>query len=146
MTRPVATLAAFIDLLDAADPETPVVFATQNGALGPGYHVTELKLAQINSIDCGGNHAGWTETQLQLLDGSMGKHLTAGKVASILRRSAHSVDGLSSAALWIEMAPRNQGLSRYRVNGLQADGKSVRVDLIEGRAQCKPAVAMGCCG
>ncbi|KCV82192.1 hypothetical protein ATO10_07377 [Actibacterium atlanticum] len=146
MTHAPATLAQLLPLLEQAAADTPVIFATDSARIGPGYHVTELKLAQINSIDCGGNLNTWVETQLQLLDGADGAYLQAGKVASILRRSAQTIAGLSDAPLWVEMAPRNQGLSRYRIGAVQDTGGAFKVTLTHDQAQCKPAVSLGCCG
>lgn len=146
MTHAPATVAQLLPLLDETAAATPVVFATDSARIGPGYHVTELKLAQISALDCGGNQHAWTETQVQLLDGADGAYLTAGKVAAILRRSAQAIEGLLDAALWIEMAPRNAGLSRYRIGAVQATDTAFEINLIQDQAQCKPAVSLGCCG
>lgn len=146
MTDAPATLAQLLPRLDATTADTPVIIATDHAKLGPGYHLTELKLAQINSIDCGGNLNSWVETQMQLLDGADGTPLTAGKIAAILRRSAQIIDGLSDAPLWVETAPRNQGLSRYRIGSVHDSGQALEIALTHDQAQCKPAVSLGCCG
>lgn len=147
MSAAPATLAELLPQLSAAPADAPVVFRTPQGEIGAGYHLTELKLAQINSIDCGGNLNDWTETQLQVLDGQIGAHLQVGKITEILQRSAKALPGLMEARLSIETAPGNQGLGRYSIGSVQVSDDRVLVDLSADRATCKPvqSMTMSCC-
>ncbi len=155
MTAPMTMASDMIAELAALDPDLPLGFASEAGEIGGGYHITELKLAQIRSIDCGGRESQWVEAQLQLLDGSGGAWITAGKVAAILRRCVGALPDLADAPLSVEFAHGNRGLSRYTAGGLEMrDGRAV-VPLVSSAAQCKPAVDMGtfaaasdagCCG
>ena len=88
------TLQDFHDRLAQASPDARVVFATDEGRISAGYHVTEFKLAQIQSIDCGATPSQWTEASFQLLDGRGGEHMTAQKFQAILTRSAAILPGL----------------------------------------------------
>lgn len=148
MTAPAATLDALLIPLTEAPAEARVQFRTPQGEIGAGAHLTELKLAQVSSIDCGGRLSDWTEAQLQLLDSQTGTPLTAGKIADILHRSAQALPGLLTAALSIEAAPGNHGLRRYRIGSVQATGAQIVVDLAPEHAQCKPAqqASLSCCG
>src|SRR5438270_5010434 len=48
-------------------PENQLVFVDGNGhAVHPGYHLTELKAASLDTVDCGGQANQWQETIVQL--------------------------------------------------------------------------------
>ncbi len=141
-----ATLAEFVEILSGSNPDAAAVFHTQSSEIGRGYHITELKLADVQSIDCGGRQNRWQEAQLQLLDGQDGARLTVGKVASILTRSRAAIPALADVPLSVEFAPGNRGLQRYRIGVPETAGDRMRLPLIDERAQCKPAVEMACCG
>ena len=141
-----ATLSELLSVLNDQRPDLRAVFHTADTEIGPGYHVTELKLADIESVDCGGRRAQWSEAQLQLLDGQDGERLTVGKVASILQRSLAAIPRLADAPMSVEFAPGNRGLGRYRLGKPLAAGEKLLLPLVEDRAQCKPAVELSCCG
>lgn len=144
MTTLPATLSDLALALDACPPDLPVKLRTQSGVIGAGYHVTELKLAQIQSIDCAGRLSTWEESLIQVLDAEDGDPLVAGKVAAILRRSAAALPDLADAPMAYELSPGNLGLARYHLTGLSMDGDSLLLDLGSDRAQCKPATDMAC--
>lgn len=139
MSQNLTTLKEIGALTEDFDPHLPLIFSTDEGDIGPGYHVTELKHLDISSIDCGGRLADWTETQLQLLDGAEGGHMEVGKFIAIARRSIAQVPGLARSTLAVEYAPGNRGLRRYLIAGLQQGEDAVRVKLVEDKAACKPA-------
>lgn len=149
------------DLIEAARalPEgAPLIFSTPDGPISEGYHVTELKLAHINSIDCAAQLDAWTEATLQILDGHGRTHLPVGKFIRILDQSVHSIKGLGSSPLRIEFAHDNNGMQIFEPTvPLYADGV-VQLEMKPIHAQCKPAmitrsgqrkistVEEGCCG
>ena len=141
-----ATLNEFIDTLSNAAPHAAAVFQADGRDIGPGYHITELKLADIHSIDCGGRQARWQEAQLQLLDGQDGERLTVGKVRGILEQSRAALPGLGAVPLSVEFAHGNRGLQRFTLGAPDAGPDRVGLPLINVAAQCKPAVETGCCG
>jgi hypothetical protein len=141
-----ATLTDLMADLSRAASNTPAVFRTEAGDIGAGYHVTELKLHDINSIDCGGRLARWKEAQLQLLDKADGEHLTAGKVHAILSRCLQALPGLADVPLSVEFAPGNRGLARYNLGAVTERGDRLELPLIDDQALCKPAAETGCCG
>ncbi|QPH53272.1 DUF6428 family protein [Pontivivens ytuae] len=142
--RPTTLARLQADLLKS-DAALPVIFATPEGEIGGGYHVTELTLADIRGIDCGGRQAQWREAGLELLDGPGGAHMTAGKLHAILRQSRMAVDGLAEAPLHVLFGHGNGTLGRYEVDGFARHGDRVEVRLSPGRARCKPMLA-ACCG
>ena len=135
-----STLGSFRAELDASDKDSRLIFATAEGAIGAGYHVTELKLAKVKSIDCGANRSGWREATLQLLDGQSGDHMTVGKFAGIADKSMAALPGLSDAPLSVEFAPKNEGLKLYQIGTLQRTKGTLVAQLQDRHALCKPSI------
>jgi hypothetical protein len=65
MTTP---LPSFLAEISQAQ-EARLVLHAEGTAIRPEYHVTEIELAQVRSLDCGKGEAQWDETLVQLLDG-----------------------------------------------------------------------------
>lgn len=133
-------------LSDAPDT-SPLVFTTAEGEVGAGYHVTELKLAQITGIDCAARVSKWTEASLQLLDGAPldseeGRaHMPLGKFLGILRQSEWKVPGLGDAPLKVEFAHGNEGLRTFELGKPEITDDRVVIRLQGSHAVCKPAFA-----
>lgn len=147
------TPLSLLNALRKMPADLPLVFRTGAGAIGEGYHVTELKLADVNSIDCGGRLASWTEAALQLLDGRGGNHMKLGKFNAILEQSIARVNGLGESPLQVEFAHENRGMRIYELAVPVLDDGVVSIRLSEVRANCKPALehtlradAPACCG
>jgi hypothetical protein len=149
------TARAIIDALEKLDPDTPLAFATAAGAVGGGYHITELKHTLVRSIDCGGREDSWEEAHLQLLDGPGGDLLPVGKVARILGRCLAALPDPADAPLSVEFGHGNAGLGRFTPEAPErANGRAV-IFLRPETAACKPAadftgslpaVPATCCG
>ncbi|WP_299473068.1 DUF6428 family protein [uncultured Roseibium sp.] len=147
------TPSELLQTLQAMPGDLPLVFQTEGGDIGDGYHVTEFKLANIKGIDCGARQSAWTEATLQLLDGQGGGHMKVGKFTSILRQSVAKVQGLGDSLLHVEFAHENKGMRIYDVSEPVLRDDVVGVGLSEIRAYCKPAQehiaksgTAGCCG
>ena len=144
------TLTDFLTALRDLPADAPLVFTTNEGQIGAGYHITELKSHEIKSIDCGGNTSDWTETQIQLLDGAGRSHLSTGKSAKILEHSLKAIPDLAEGELSFEYAPGNNGLRRYLPTQPSWAEGHVEMRLTEDGAQCKAATFSGstasCCG
>lgn len=119
----------------------PLIFKTAQGEIRGGYHVTELKLADVNSIDCGARRSSWRELALQLLDGDGGAHMSVEKFQNILVQSAKHVAGLAETPMHVEFAHDNIGMRIYQLTDPVRDGDSVILRLVENHAYCKPARA-----
>lgn len=136
------TLNLLLAHLKSATAETPVVFIADSVKIGSGYHVTELKLARITSIDCGGRLAEWTEAAMQLLDGSKGEFMTSSKLAAILEQSVRQVKELGNAQAHIEFAPGNKGMRKYHMRPPKLKDGNLLIQMEESHAACKPAQEM----
>ncbi|CUI61713.1 hypothetical protein TA5113_00945 [Cognatishimia activa] len=138
-------LSAFLKALGPSPVDLPVIYFTDEAAIGAGYHLTELKSAPTTSIDCGGNINHFHEVTLQLLDGSVGKHMTAGKLTKILLHSLKTLPDLDWADVKVEFAPNNEGLQLFLLGEPIVTDFEVRVPLIADGAVCKPAALGGDC-
>lgn len=132
-------LNTIVEKLGKLDADLPLIFMTDEGEIGGGYHVTELKQHTITGIDCAGNIDSWQETHLQLLDMPMGSHMQIKKFTSIMAQSIKSINALGEAPIFIEYAPSNKGLRRYTINAVTEKEAGLYVLLVEDRASCKPA-------
>ena len=130
--------------LDTALADSPggarLIFETSDGPIAAGYHVTEWKLAQIESIDCGARRASWTEASLQLLDGHGGQHMTVETFRGILAKSMAALPDLADAPFSVEFAPGNAGLRIFKVSAPRQGADRVTIALQDGGAACKPAL------
>ncbi len=134
------TLSDLINMINTLPADAPLVFSTTDGPIGKGYHVTELKLASFNSIDCGAQRDSWTETILQLLDGQGRDHMPVGKFASILEQSVRSIKGLEDSPLRIEFSHGNRGLQIFEPMAPEFVDGAALLKLRVIQAQCKPAM------
>lgn len=136
------TLDDLEHVLLAVPEDKPVVFSTDEGDVPGGYHLTELKHARVTSLDCAAQTEVWTELHVQLLDGSGGAHMTAGRLRAILEKSVAHLPEASMAEILIEYAPGNKGLRLFEL-GLSKGPQDARLvmRLNERHAVCKPAAA-----
>lgn len=136
--------------LRAAPADAELAFETAGDRLSAGCHVTELKLAQITSIDCGSRLASFPEATLQLLRGTGEEGLRVGKLARILSQSLGAIDGLGAAPLRIEFPATDGSLQLSTVQDAALNGAQLVVRLAPAWSVCKPAqdggaAAAGCC-
>lgn len=146
------TINDFLQTLADKPTNAPVVFTTEQGEISGGYHVTELKLANITGIDCAARQTEWAEASVQLLDGGGGAHMEVGKLSNILGQSKRQVKGLGEADMHFEFAHNNAGLQRYTMQSAADVNGRIVIHLDTQRAVCKPAQDCvpaddsGCCG
>ena len=148
------TFSELVSQLQAVDPALPLIFETKQGAIGAGYHVTELRHAHAKGIDCGGNIQTWQEARLQLMDGYGGEYMSVGKFSGIVRKSLAAVPELKQADLLVEFGHSNAELSLLALQEPVLQDDAVIVPLGDARAVCKPAQMsmnwdrsdMACCG
>lgn len=133
------TVANLLTDLQNQDPAHPLIFMTDEGEIGAGYHVTELRHSFSKGIDCGGNIESWQETRLQLLDGQGVTHMSVGKFGNIVKKSLSSLPELADAPLLIEFGHGNNGLTLMSLDAPEVQGDTVVLRLGDARAVCKPA-------
>ncbi|MEP0942499.1 MAG: DUF6428 family protein [Rhizobiaceae bacterium] len=136
------TFANLLSDLQSQNPASPLIFATDAGAIGAGYHVTELRHSLSKGIDCGGKIETWQEARLQLLDGQGSEHMSVGKFSSIVEKSISAMPVLADAPLLIEFGHNNNALKLMTARTSESDGDSVVMRLDDAHAVCKPAVRL----
>lgn len=139
--------------LEDASGDAPLIFVTENGPINAGYHVTEVKLASVGSLDCSARRSNWNEVLIQLLDGPGQVYMTVDKFSGILKKITTTLEGLRAAALKIEFSSGNKGLRILDPGNPVATRNAVSLPLSDINAACRPAVdaalmhgAVGCCG
>ena len=129
--------------LDALRPhaDRDLAFVYDGRRIRPGYHITEVKVARYDALDCGGNPETWAEIILQLwdVDGDAGQPtMTVGKFLSIYRKAASRLPADRLAPVVFECGPRDAAAGRYTATTVApADGALV-VTLEPLPASCKP--------
>ncbi|WP_373636911.1 DUF6428 family protein [Yoonia sp. BS5-3] len=133
------TLLDLLDTLQRQDHTHSLVFETADGAISPGYHVTELRYSTSKGVDCGGMIETWSEARLQLLDGHGQTHMSVGKFCSIATKCLAAIPELASASLMVEFGHDNAELRIMSLHHPERRGTRVVVGLGNSRAVCKPA-------
>jgi len=140
-------LSTLVTRLDTAPADLPVIYFTDKTAIGVGYHLTEIKAAQVSGIDCGGNSSHFHDVTLQLLDGQIGRHMSVQKLVGILKHSLKELPDLDWADVKVEFSPGNEGLQIFSLGDPIITDFEIRLPLTPVGAVCKPALAVGAaCG
>lgn len=145
MLEPASTLAALRSAL-ARDPDAVLSVGTGRRDLRPGFHVTEIRLADIRALDCGRRADRWREVVLEMTDDALppGRALTAGALDRILSEAGADADpGASPVA---ELG--SPALERYDLVAAGPEDGALRLQFAPKRAQCKAAAraaASRCC-
>src|SRR5438552_18816905 len=92
-------------------PAKRLVFANSDGAtIHGGYHLTELKAASFDTVDCGAQKNQWNETIVQLWvpeEEVNGEHMTAAKFLSIFDKVARLISLAVTAEIRFEFGHQN---------------------------------------
>jgi hypothetical protein len=126
-------------------PEARLVFHAEGTAIRPEHHVTEIKLTQMRSLDCGKGEAQWDETLVQLLDGPAtapdnGVHMSARKFAETAGSGLNGLRAPAKAELFFEFGPANSAARKLAVHSIEQRGDTWEVQLGGVSAVCKPAL------
>jgi hypothetical protein len=123
-----------------AHPAKPVIFINRNGdAIRPGYHLTEIKAASYDTVDCGGQTNRWNETIFQLWapDDADDEYMTAEKFIGIFDRVCSLIDVDLTTEARIEYGDdANFFPSVYSVESI-ASSAALRVVLAPPAPTCK---------
>ncbi|MCW7494563.1 DUF6428 family protein [Leptospira sp. 2 VSF19] len=112
----------------------------------PNYHITEFKLAKIQSVDCGGNSDFWTEIILQVLEPTIEKNtesMTFSKVNSIIKKVMNVMEIPSNAILRIEFGNQKLAMRQYFVSEMIPMKNAVLIQLQDGKTECKASSSCG---
>lgn len=145
----------FIAALRTA-PDNQLIFVDFAGNTVPsGYHLTELKSASFNTVDCGGQVNRWQETIVQLwVPNEVGaEDMIAGKFLKIFDKVRRMIPLNVNSEIRVEYGDKNFFPSAYHVTSITRDRDATRVLLEPPGATCKardrraanPETAGSCC-
>ena len=129
----------FISTLRAA-PSNQLIFADLDGhAVHSGYHLTELKAASFETVDCGGQVNRWPETIVQLWVPSHadGEYMTTAKFLKIFDKVRGLIPVDLDAEIRVEYGDDNFFPSTYHVRSMTDDQTTTRVLLEPPHTTCK---------
>jgi hypothetical protein len=129
----------FISELRAA-PDHGLLFVDANGHTVPsGYHLTELKAASFDTVDCGGQANKWQETIVQLWVPSAAHddYMTSAKFLKIFDRVRGMIPLAVDAEIRIEYGDENFFPSTYHVRSITRDQNTTCVLLAPPQTTCK---------
>jgi hypothetical protein len=129
----------FISVLRAA-PDSRLKFIDLHGhAVHSGYHLTELKAASFETVDCGGRTNGWQETIVQLWvpPDPDDEYMTGAKFLKIFDKVGGMIPLNLEAEIRVEYGDENFFPSAYYVHLVTSDHTTTRVLLEPPRTTCK---------
>src|SRR6266508_679738 len=129
----------FISMLRVA-PDNQLIFVDLDGhTVRSGYHLTEVKAASCETVDCGGQTDCWEETILQLLvpSDAANEYMTAAKFLKIFEKVRGMIPLNLGTEVRIEYGDENFFPSTYHVHSVTHDQTTTRVLLEPPRASCK---------
>jgi hypothetical protein len=142
----------FISRLREAQAKQLVFTNFEGATIHRGYHLTELKAASFDTVDCGAQKNQWNETIVQLWvpeDEKNGEFMTAAKFLSIYDKVARLIPLDPTAEIRFEYGDENFPSSNYRIEMISENEAELRVQLRLPQATCKARdrreAGAGCC-
>lgn len=132
-----------------SNPGIPLKFYLDGISINQGYHITEVKHACVNSMDCGKRTDTWEEILIQLLDGEPGStqgFMNTSKFMSIVSATLESFPEISESSLFFEFTPNNGPLQKLRIRSIECDDPGLSIHLTYEKAVCKPLQRWGKAG
>lgn len=129
----------FISELRAA-PHNQLLFVNGEGqTIHSGYHLTELKAASFNAVDCGGQTNRWQQTVLQLWvpADADDDYMSAAKFLNIYDKVRGMIPLNLEAEIRVEYGDENFFSSTYHVRSIAHDQGETRVLLEPPATTCK---------
>ena len=135
------TTKEFIAALRKA-PGNRLIFENEAGdAVRAGYHLTEIKAAHFDTVDCGGQTNQWHETIVQLWvpadAGDDHEYMTAGKFVRIFDKVTAMIPLQLEAEVRVEYGDDNFFPSLYHVELTTSERGTTRVLLAPPATTCK---------
>jgi Family of unknown function (DUF6428) len=122
-------------------PAKQLVFTNSDGAtIHGGYHLTELKAASFDTVDCGAEKNQWNETIVQLWvpeDEENGEFMTAQKFLAIYDKVARLIPPDPTAEIRFEYGDENFPPSNYHVKSVTENETDLHVELRLPETTCK---------
>ena len=123
-----------------ADPRNQLIFADLDGhAVHSGYHLTELKAASFETVDCGGQVNRWPETIVQLWVPlrADNEYMTAAKFLKIFDKVRGMIPLDLDAEIRVEYGDENFFPSTYHIRSVTHGETTTRVLVEPPHTTCK---------
>ena len=121
--------------------ERPLIFDLGGGKRIPvGYHVTEIKAVNLQTVDCGGVVNAWNETVVQLWRSDLEPdtaYMSAGKFLKIVRAVVSNIALEPSSELRFEYGDDGQSAVHYTVSRFELTSEGLTVHLEWIGVRCK---------
>lgn len=134
----------------SANNDAPLQFEyAPQDFVNAAYHITEIKQAQITSVDCGGKMNAWTEVVVQLWvpeGGEQDQPMSAGKAMKIIDLVEKSLPIHPNAPVKIEYGNPDFPTQQMPVEAVVSEGGELRVSMVGDTTQCKANERGGECG
>ena len=130
----------FISALRRSKNKHLIFLNNEGTSIYPGYHLTEVKAARFDAVDCGGQKNNWNETIVQLwvpTDETDQTFMTAEKFLGIYDKVSRMIDVDSAAEIRVEYGDENFFPYNYYVDSISETGESIRVTLCPPKTTCK---------
>lgn len=123
-------------------PDNRLIFENDTGAtVRAGYHLTEIKAAHFDTVDCGGQTNQWHETVVQLWVPADAddddEYMTAGKFLRIFDKVTAMIALQLEAEIRVEYGDENFFPSLYHVESVTTGRGETRVLLAPPATTCK---------
>ena len=123
-------------------PDDQLIFENEAGdRVHAGYHLTEIKAAHFDTVDCGGQTNRWDETIIQLWvpagAGDDEGYMTAGKFLRIFDKVTRMIPLQFDAEIRVEYGDEDIFPSLYHVEELKTERETIRVLLRPPGTTCK---------
>jgi hypothetical protein len=129
----------FIDKRRAAQNKGLIFTNSDGDAVHPGYHLTEIKAALFDAVDCGGQVNRWPETifQLWVPENADSVYMKADKFVRIYEKVRRSIPLDENAEARVEYGDENFFPSLYKIDSISVDKNALRVLLQPPGTTCK---------
>lgn len=134
-------LREFVGHLDGKDG-LDLEFTVSGRRISGAYHITEIKSARIESVDCGGTQNRWTEVVFQLLEPGQddpSRRMTVERARKIYDDASRIQAFDRDAEVIFEYEPEGAPTALLRVDSIGAGRERAVVSLESKRTECKPA-------
>jgi hypothetical protein len=133
------TTNEFTSALRAALDNELIFVDLEDHAVHCGYHLTELKAASFETVDCGGQTNRWRETIVQLWVPADpdDEYMTAAKFLKIFDKVRGMIPLDFDAEIRVEYGDENFFPSTYHIRSVTSDQATTRVLLERPRTTCK---------
>jgi hypothetical protein len=130
----------FIDRVRKAPAKRVLFTNAERATIHGGYHLTELKAASFDTVDCGAQKNRWNETIVQLWvpeAEESDEFMSAKKFLTIYDKVAGLITVDPSAEIRFEYGDENFPPSNYHVENMTETATEIRVQLRLPEATCK---------